>query len=199
MADNKDGREKQADDDARRQRERDIDAELARGDEPEPPIPDSELEAFEAALESLSFPETGAGIVAAVGDREIASDSGTHTVADLIPDADVETFESPAAVRKRVQRPTAAGALKRIAEAVAELPNEELGRSQRDAFERTFLELAAIDAVDYDQGIRVVADWTVDQIREREVVPGSREIRRRAATYCRDNGYEVSNDEWLGI
>jgi|AntRauMinimDraft_4_1070384.scaffolds.fasta_scaffold00010_122 hypothetical protein len=199
MADNKDGREKQADDDDRRQREREITAELKRGDEDEPPVDVSELAYFETELEAVAFPATGAAIVAAVGDRKITSASGTHVVADLIPDADVETFKSPAAVRKRVQRPTVAGAMKRIAEAAAELPNKEFGRSQRDAFERTFLELVAIDEVDYDQGVRIVADWTVDQIRERDVIPGSREIRRRAATYCRENGYEVRNDEWLGI
>lgn len=199
MADDKSGREKQAADEERRQIERDIAAELERGDEPEPPVDVSELAAFESALEPLTFPATSAEVVSAVGDREIASVDGTHAIADLLPDADVETFESPAAVRERVQRPTVAAAMKRIAEAAAELPNEEFGRSQRDAFERTFQELVAIDAVDEDEGVRVIADWTVDRIREKETIPGSRDVRRQGAKYCRENGYEVRNDEWLGV
>ena len=73
MADDKDGREKQAADEDRRQRERDVEDELERGDEAEPaaesepPIDPDEVDEFEAALEPLTFPATGREIVAAVG------------------------------------------------------------------------------------------------------------------------------------
>lgn len=199
MADNKSGRDKQADDDDRRQREREITTELERGDEDEPPVDASELAYFETELDAVAFPATGAELVSAVGDREIEAADGTYAIADLLPDADAETFESPAEVRVRIQRPTIAAAMKRIVEAVGSLPNEELGRSQRDAYEQTFRALEAIDADDDDEGIRVIADWIVERIGEKEAVPGSRDVRRQAAKFCRKNGYEVRNDEWLGV
>jgi len=199
MADTKSGRDKQAHDEERRQREREITAELERGDEAEPPVDAAELAYFETALEAVAFPATGAEIVAAVGDREIEAAEGTYAVADLVPDADGETFDEPAAVRVRVQRPTIAAAMKRVAEAVDTLPNETLSRSQRDAYERTFRELKDIDAVDDDEGISTIADWIVERIGERERIPGSRDVRRQAAKFCRANGYEIGNDEWLGV
>jgi len=44
-----------------------------------------------------------------------------------------------------------------------------------------------------------MGDWIVEQIREKEKKPGSRAVRREAAKFCRANGYEVRNDEWLGV
>lgn len=199
MADDKSGRDKQARDEDRRQREREISAAVERGDEPEPEVDTSELAYFETELEPLTFPATGAEIVSAVGDREIESSVGTYAVADLVPAVDWERFDSPEEVRVRIQRPTIAAAMKRIVEASDPLPDEELGRSQRDAYERTFEALKAIDADDEDEGIRVVADWIVERIREKEAIPGSRDVRRRAAEFCRSNGYEIRNDEWLGV
>ena len=199
MADDKSGRDKQAHDEERRQREREIAAELERGDETEPPVDPSELAYFETALDAVTFPATGAEIVSAVGDREIEAVSGTYAIADLVPDVDGETFDEPTAVRVRVQRPTIAAAMKRIVEASDSLRDEELGRSQRDAYEQTFQALEAIDAVDEDEGIRVIADWIVERIEEKEKIPGSRAVRRQAAKFCRENGYEIRNDEWLGV
>ena len=199
MADDKSGRDKQARDEERRQREREIAAELERGDEAEPPVDTSELAYFETALDAVTFPATGAAIVSAVGDREIESAVGTYAVADLVPDVEAETFDSPAAVRVRIQRPTIAAAMKRIVEASAPLPNEELSASQREAYVRTFRALEAIDADDDDEGIAVMADWIVEKIRDDETIPGSRDVRRRAAKFCRANGYEVRDDEWLGV
>lgn len=199
MADDKSGRDKQADDEERRQREREIAAELERGDEAEPEVDASELAYFETELEPVAFPATGAEIVSTVGDREIESALGTHAIAELLPDAEVETFDSPADVGARIRRPTVAMAMKRVVEAADDFPDAELGTSQRDAYERTFRELAAIDVVDEDEGIRVVADWIIDRIRDTDKIPGSRDVRRRAAKFCRANGYEVRNDEWLGI
>ena len=199
MADDKDGREKQAADEDRRQRERDVEAELERGDEAEPPIDPDEIDEFEAALEPLTFPATGREIVAAVGDRELASPARVYTVADLIPDADMEAFDAPATVRERVRRPVVAVAMKRVVEAAATLENEEFGRSQHEAFERTFRALSDINEVDDEAGVRAIADWVVDRIAEKETVPGSRDVRRQAAKYCRKHGYEVRDDEWLGV
>ncbi|MHC3380026.1 DUF5789 family protein [Haloarcula sp. H-GB5] len=199
MADNKNGREAQARNEERRQRKRAIAEELERADEPEPPVDPAELAYFETELESLEFPATAAMVVATVGDHEIESVDGTYTVADLLPDVEVESFESPAEVRTRVQRPTVAGAMKRVVEAADEHQSASFGASQRDGYERTFRELRAIDADDDDEGIRVVADWIIERIHEKETLPGSRDVRRQAAKFCRSNGYSVRNDEWLGI
>ncbi|MCU4801692.1 hypothetical protein OB920_15035 [Halobacteria archaeon HArc-gm2] len=199
MADNKSGRDKQADDEERRQRERAIETELERGDEPEPPIDEGVLDDVESDLEAVSFPATGADVVAAIGDREVDATDESYAVAELVPDSDAETFEAPTDVRVRVQRPTVATAMKRVVEATDRLSGADLGGSQRDAYEKTFRELAAIDADDDDEGIRVMGDWIVEQIREKEKLPGSRAVRREAADFCRSNGYEVRNDEWLGV
>jgi hypothetical protein len=199
MADNKSGRDKQADDEDRRQRERAIQTELERGDEPEPPIDPSELATVELALESVEFPATGADVVAAIGDHEIAARDGTHTVEELVPAVPVETFDAPEAVRERVQRPTVAGAMKRVVEATATLSNTELESSQREGYEKTFRALEDLDADDEDEGIRYVADWIVDRIEEKGKLPGSRDVRREAAKFCRRNDYPVRDDEWLGV
>lgn len=199
MADDKRGRDDQADREIQRQREREIEAELQRGDEPEPPVDTATLAFFETELDEVTFPATGAEIIETAGDREIEAETGVYTVAELLPETDVETFESPAAVRTRIQRPTIASAMKRIVEAAEGLAQADFRTSQRAAYERTFLELKTIDAVDDDEGISVVQDWIVEQIDEKGRLPGSRDVRRQAANYCRANGYQVSNDEWLGV
>lgn len=198
MADDKRGRDKQARDAERRQREREITTELARGDEPPPAVDEAELDELEADLASVSFPATGRTVHEQVGDRKVRSALGVETVGDLLPDATAETFASAAAVSVRVRRPTVATAMKRVVEATESLRNEALTDSQRDAYEKTFHELRAIGD-DGDEGIRAVADWIVAQIREGGVIPDSRAVRREAADFCRANGYEVRNDEWLGI
>lgn len=195
MADNKSGRDKQADDERRRQRQRDIVAELERGDETEPPIPPEALDDLEPELEALSFPATGAEIVDTVGDRAL----GPATIADFLPETEAETFEDPEAVQLRLRRPTIAGAMKRVIEANATISNDRLRDSQREAYERTFRELRDIDAVDEDEAIGAVADWIVEQVEETGKLPGSRAVRRQAAKICRAEGYQVRNDEWLGI
>ncbi|MHB9287140.1 hypothetical protein ACKVMT_08875 [Halobacteriales archaeon Cl-PHB] len=199
MPDDKRGRDKQARDTKRRQRERYLAEELERRDETEPPVDDSKLQWFAEELDALSFPATGSDVVAAVGDREVEAPEDTYAVADLLPDSTAETFDSPDSVRIRIQRPTVATAMKRIVEASETIRNESLEAGQRHAYEKTFRELAAIDAVDEDEGIRVVADWVVDRMRSDQEIPGSRAVRREAAAFCRENGYEVRNDEWLGV
>lgn len=199
MADNKRGRDEQADNADRRQRERDIVAQLERGDETEPPIDEAELDELEAELSEVAFPVTGAELVDAAGDAELGSPTGANSLAELIPETDTERFDSPKAVRTRIQRPTIAAAMKRIVEAAGPLPNKRIGDSQREAYEKTLRALKAIDADDDDEGIAVITDWIVDRIREDETLPGSRDVRRQAAEFCRSNGYRIRNDEWLGV
>ena len=199
MADDKRGRNKQARNAERRQREREAAAELERGDETEPPVDAAELADFEAELEAVTFPATGTEVVAAVGDREIESAEGSYRLEELVPETDEETFDAPAAVLVQVQRPTVAEAMKQVVEASTTLRNPEFGQAQRKAYEKTFRELKAVDAVDDDEGIQAISDWIVERIHDKETLPSSRAVRREAAKFCRANGYEVRNDEWLGI
>jgi hypothetical protein len=199
MADDKDGREAQARNEADRQRRRDVEAELERSDESEPPIDDADLAQLELDLASVAFPATGAAVVSTVGDREVRADADRYAVEQLVPETDAVRFGSPADVTSRVRQPTVAAAMKRIAEAAGSLPSETLDGSQYDGYERTFRELERIDPVDGDEPVGVVCDWVVKRIREKETLPSSRAVRREAGTTCRRAGYEVSNDEWLGI
>lgn len=199
MADDKDGRDKQARDADNRQRRRDIAAELERGDEPEPDIDAADLGEVEAELESLEFPATGAEIIAAIGDRDIGPSDERYTVEQLVPKTEKVLFESPDRVRVRIQRPTVAAAMKRIVELSETLPNEELDGSQHDTYEKTFLELKRLSPDDDDEEIGLVRDWVVDQIRDKEKLPTSRQLRRQAAKVCRENGYQIRKDDWLGI
>ncbi|QLH84233.1 hypothetical protein [Halosimplex pelagicum] len=199
MPDDRAGRDKQAQDEENRQRMRAMLEELERGDETEPPVEEAELDALDAELDAVTFPATGLELVEAVGYHEVESAEGTRDLAELLPRSEREEYDSPEAVRARVQRPTIAAAMRRIVEAADELGGVEFGSSQREGYERTFRELQAIDAVDDDEGIPVVADWVVERIREKEKLPGSRDVRRRAAKFCRSSGYEIRDDEWLGV
>ena len=199
MADDKSGRDKQARDEERRQREREIAAELERADETEPPLDSTELDEIDAELESLTFPASGTDVVEAVGDYRVESAEGAYPVEELIPETDDETFDAPADVRVRVQRPTVAAAMKRIVEAAETLQNEDVRGSRREAYEKTLRELKAVEADDNDEGIRVIRDWILERIHDDGTLPGSRAVRREAAEFCRANGYEIRNDEWLGI
>ncbi|WP_136715410.1 DUF5789 family protein [Halorientalis salina] len=199
MADDKRGREEQARDEDRRQREREVLAALERADETEPPVDERDLGEFESELDTLAFPVTGAEVVDAVGDQTVESVEGTYTVSELVAETDQETFDAPDTVRMRVQRPTIAAAMKRVVEAVETVPNTDLGKSQREAYEKTLRELKAIDADDDDEGVAAISDWIVERIHDEGKIPGSRAVRRQAAKFCRSNGYEVRNDEWLGV
>lgn len=199
MADDKQGRDKQAHDARNRQRTRDVAEELERMEETEPPVDDEELEDLAAVLEPISFPATGAEVVASVGERQVASPAGTFTVDELLPDTDAVTYDSLGAVEARVRRPTVAAAMKEILEATASLPDETLAGSQWEAYERTLRELAAIDADDEDEGVEEITDWILERLQEKGKLPGSRDVRRQAAKFCRANGYRIRNDEWLGV
>jgi hypothetical protein len=199
MADNRAGRDKQAQDADRRQRERELAEELVRGGEPEPPVPEEEVAAVEGELAALSFPATGADIVATVGEHTVESNEGRYPIEALLPETSVETFASPEEVRARIERPTVATAMKRVMEAIDTLRYAELSQSQRTAYEKTFRALKAIDADDDDEGIDAIAEWIVERIHDKQKLPGSRDVRREAAKYCRRNGYTVRDDDWLGV
>ncbi|MFB6150405.1 MAG: hypothetical protein ABEJ40_01235 [Haloarculaceae archaeon] len=199
MADDKQGRDDQARGADDRQRRRAVLEELERMDEVEPPVEADALDDVEAGIRSLEYPVTAAAVVEAVGDREVESTDGTYTVAELVPRTDEETYDSPDEVRARVLRPTVAASMKRITEASRSLPRRDRFGSQREAYEKTLRALKSIDADDDDEGVESVTDWIVERIEEKGKLPSSRDVRRRAAKFCRSNGYEVRNDQWLGV
>lgn len=198
MADTRSSRDKQALDEEKRQRERAIAEAVARSDEAEPPVAAAELTAFEAELEAVEFPATGAELVRELGEYEVESKDGTYRVEALLADTDVDTFVSAAGVRLRVQRPTVAAVMKRILTASESLTDASFRGSQWDAYEKSFRALKAIDADDDDEGVEVVADWIHQEIDDTGTLPGSRRVRKRAARFCRENGYEIRDDQWLG-
>lgn len=199
MADDKKSRDKQAHDQERRQRERAVEEQLERMGEPEPPIPEEGLAEVEEELDNIEYPATGAEVVESVGEHVVESLIDNYRIQELVPDTEDEEFESPSELRRRVRRPTVAEAMKRVVEAGETVQHAEFGSSQLEAYEKTFRELKTIDAEDEDEGVRAIADWIVEQIHQKEKLPGSRDVRRQAAKFCRANGYSVRNDEWLGI
>jgi len=206
MADTKDGREEQAHHAERRQRERELAEALARGEEPEPEpdleaVDGNDLAGVESELDELSFPATGEEVVERVGDRELATANRTYTVADLVSDSGLVRFDSPAAIRARLARPEVAAALRRITEAVGtvEALSDRDIDERLEAYERTFREIVALAPEDYEDAVQVVTEWILDVVRGDERVPSSRAVRRRAAVYCRANGYEVPDDNWLSV
>lgn len=90
-------------------------------------------------------------------------------------------------------------AIERITEAEAEagLRDDDRGQ-QHKVYEKTFRALEDVTPDDDDEGITVVTDWIVEEIRTTGERPNSKSVRRRARRYCEDNGYEVSNNDWLG-
>lgn len=195
MADNKSGRDKQAHDEAKRQQKREMVAELERMDETEPAIPEADLHELKDELSELSFPATGAELVAEIGEVPVYEE---YVAADLLPETDNDRYETPGAVTAQVQRPTVASAMKAVTEASEAASTVEFGRSQWDAYQKTFRALVAIDGDD-DELVRVVTEWILEQVETKESLPGSRGVRRQAANVCRAEGHEISTNDWLGV
>lgn len=61
---------------------------------------------------------------------------------------------------------------------------------------KTFRALEAVTSDDDE--ITVVTEWLIERIRATGERPGSRAVRRRARQCCRQSGYEISDNEWLG-
>lgn len=171
--------------------------ELERYDEAEPPVDDAGLDGTEAELATVSFPATAAEVVDVVGERRVTAGQETYGIDKLLPETKVETFDDPAVVRSRIQRPTLGTAMKRIVEASGTIPNGEFSASQYDAYEKTIRALQTVDTID-DGSVEAITDWIVERIEAKGKLPGSREVRRQGAKITRDSGCGVRDDEWLG-
>lgn len=115
MADDKKGRNKQADDEERRQRKRELEEARDRGDEAEPePEPEFEPEPvhddagerlgdLDEALEEQEYPTTTEEVIEAHGEREVESQEGWKSIDEVLTPIDDETYESADDVRNRIQ------------------------------------------------------------------------------------------------
>ncbi|WP_049929030.1 DUF5789 family protein [Halopiger goleimassiliensis] len=105
MADTKKGRDKQADDEERRQRERELQEAIDRTDEAEPERDDTgeELGGLDEALETHEYPTTTEELVTAYGDREVETQGGWESIDDVLAPIDDETYDSADEVRNRIQ------------------------------------------------------------------------------------------------
>ncbi|WP_411968422.1 hypothetical protein [Haloferax sp. YSSS75] len=105
MADNKQGRDKQADDEKRRQRERELEEARNRADEAEPmrDDPGEKLGDLDEALGTHDYPTTTDELVEAYGDYELETQSGHKSLAEVLAPTDNQTYSSADDVRSRIQ------------------------------------------------------------------------------------------------
>ncbi|WP_336023199.1 hypothetical protein [Halobellus salinisoli] len=90
-------------------------------------------------------------------------------------------------------------AIDRIAEAESEANVRDDDREQQyEVYEKTFRALEDVTPDDNDEGIAVVTDWIIERIQATRQRPSSRTVRQRARQYCQENGYGVSDNDWLG-
>jgi len=192
MGDTKEGREDQAQAEDRRQLERAIREELERWHETEPP------RELEDALEDLTYPATADEVAAEVGDYEVSVGDEAIPVAEVVERSSVERFESVEEAHFRIQKPSVAASLRRLRAASDDAGLGSEYRAKEDTFEKTLRALEDIDADDDDEGVAAVTAWVVDVLQETGSLPKSRRVRNYAAEFCRDNDYEIRDDDWLG-
>ena len=96
MADDKQGRDEQADRQEERQRERMQEEARTRADEEEPMRvdPGERLGALDEALHSHDYPATTNELVAAYGDYELETQDGKKALEDVLASADDRTYDS---------------------------------------------------------------------------------------------------------
>lgn len=105
MADDKQGRDDQAADEERRQRERELEEARNRGDEPEPirDDPGEQLGDLDEALRSHEYPTTTEELIEAYGDYEIETQDGQKSLDEVLALTDNQTYDSADDVRSRIQ------------------------------------------------------------------------------------------------
>lgn len=105
MTDNNTSGDKQADDEERRQRERDREETRDRADEAAPvhDAPGERLGALDEALETHDYPTTTDELIAAYGDYEVETQGGSKSINEVLAPIDNETYDSAVDVRHRIQ------------------------------------------------------------------------------------------------
>ncbi|AKH97006.1 hypothetical protein HLASF_0507 [Halanaeroarchaeum sulfurireducens] len=104
MADDKQGRDEQADDEKRRQRERMQEEARTRADEEQPMRvdPNEQLGDLDEALKSHDYPATTNELVEAYGDYELETQDGKKSLEDVLSSTDVQIFDSGEDVHRRI-------------------------------------------------------------------------------------------------
>jgi hypothetical protein len=192
MGDTRDGRDEQALNRERRDIERSVREELARWHETEPP------EEVADALEDVAYPADVEEVADAVRDFEVAVDGDAISAAEVVTLSNPTRFRSAREARLVIERPSVAAALRRIEVASRRWDHRDAFRERRAAYEKTLQALEAISEDDENEGVTVITAWIVGELAEKDKLPRSRRLRKRAAAFCRDNGYEVRDDDWLG-
>jgi len=101
MADDRQGREEQEDNEERRQRDRDLQQALDRADEP---APGKQLRDLHEALETEEYPVTTEELIEDYGDYEVETQGGRKSIDEVLTPVDDETYASADDVRNRLQR-----------------------------------------------------------------------------------------------
>lgn len=101
MADDKQGRDKQAADEERRQRERELQEARDRADEVEP---GKQLGDLDDALENQDYPTTTEQLIEAYGDAEVETQGGWKSIVEVLAPVDDETYDSADDVRDQILR-----------------------------------------------------------------------------------------------
>lgn len=101
MADDKQGRDKQAQDQDRRQRQRALKEELERWGETEPI--DAALQDLELMVETYEYPATPEELHEEFGDETIETEQGPLTVGDVFGEEPDRTYESATEVRELIR------------------------------------------------------------------------------------------------
>ncbi|MFC6988653.1 hypothetical protein ACFQJD_07865 [Haloplanus sp. GCM10025708] len=104
MADDKQGRDEQADREEKRQREREVEEARTRGDEKEPmgDDPSERLGDLDEALKSHDYPATTNELVEAYGDYELETQGGKKSLEDVLSATDDQIYDSADDVRRRI-------------------------------------------------------------------------------------------------
>ncbi len=104
MADDKQGREEQADNEEKRQRKRMQEEAQTRADEPEPvhEEPDDHLGELDDALESHDYPADTEELVETYGDYEVETRDGSESLEDVLDESEGRTYESADDARSRI-------------------------------------------------------------------------------------------------
>jgi len=106
MADDKQTRDEQADDEIRRQRERMLREALSRVDEDEPIREDTRelLGDLTDALDTHDYPTTSDDLIEAYGNHEIEMQSGTKSLGVVFTTTEDRSYSSADDVRKQIMR-----------------------------------------------------------------------------------------------
>ncbi|WP_083899904.1 DUF5789 family protein [Haloferax denitrificans] len=108
MADNKQGRDEQVNNEERRQQERMQEEALDRADENEPVRgnPDERLGDLNNALETHNYPTTTDELVDAYGNYEVKTQNGQKSLEEVFSSSDTKTYDSADDVRSEILKLT---------------------------------------------------------------------------------------------